>query len=430
MKEFDSLVQTIKTLRSPRGCPWDQVHPKHQNMADKIWSPYQPFHIVFQNGATLYCGGMDEPGSWEGPNVNFAHFDEARRKKDAAALKVLDGRVRIPGPNGEPPQIWLTTTPRKHWLYEFYGPLRLKCLDCGKDLEAEIQSGQPEICDNCSSTNLKCTDTREAFKRDSLVFRLYTVDNEVNLEKDFARKRSQTLTAAEARVLLRAEWEDIEEGQPFLPSMLWWDQCKSDVPILDKSTPLILAVDAATGRQTEESDCFAIVALSRHPENKQAVMVRYVKAWQARPGEKINFRGTEQNPGPERELLRMCGFRINDSGGMERVGDGYNVKCIAYDKTDLDDLGQRFRQARVSYMKEIGQVKQRVMADSNLLRLIQEKRVTHDGNAILREHIANADRKLDDTGHHLRIVKREDALKIDAAVCLSMGAYTCLHLNL
>ena len=47
-------------------------------MADEAWQPYAPFRIVFRNGASLEIGGIDEPGSWEGPNINFALMDEMR----------------------------------------------------------------------------------------------------------------------------------------------------------------------------------------------------------------------------------------------------------------------------------------------------------------------------------------------------------------
>jgi hypothetical protein len=414
-----------------RWCPWYMVHDKHQNMAEETWSPYQPFHIVFKTGASLYIGGMDEPGSWEGPNVNFAHFDEARRKKEADALKVLTGRVRIMGPNGELPQLWITTTPRKHWLHTYFSGLDVKCLDCGESSNIEIQSGSPEICGHCGSSNIEATDPQEAFKRDSVVFRLFTRDNEENLQAGFSILRAQSLTEAEARVLLFAEWEDIEEGQPFLPSMLWWDQCRETVPELDDKTPVVIGVDAAMGRQIEDSDCFAIVVVSRHPsDQRNSVMVRYVKTWQARAGHKIDWRGTELNPGPERELLRLCGFKIDDDGVISRNGGGYNVKCIACDPLGLDDLVQRFRRKRVAYMKGVGQTVERIAADTNLLTLIQERRIAHDGDKILREHVQNADRKLDNEGHRLRAVKREKQGKIDALISLSMAAYTCLRLNL
>ena len=57
------------------------------------------------------------------PCLQSGPFDEARRHKTGKALKVFDGRARIPGPDGQPPQVFLTTTPRKHWLYTYFGPL-------------------------------------------------------------------------------------------------------------------------------------------------------------------------------------------------------------------------------------------------------------------------------------------------------------------
>ena len=57
-----------------------------------------------------------------------------------------------------------------------------------------------------------------------------------------------------------------------------------------------------------------------------------------------------------------------------------------------------------------------------LLHLIEQRRFGHTGDAVLREHIDNANRKMDADGRRLRIVKRRHSLKIDLAVMLSMGA--------
>ena len=423
-----------------RWCPWDQVVDKHQNRGDFDWEPYAPFVLAFRNGARLYCGGMDEPGSWEGPNVNFAHFDEARRKKDASALKVLDGRVRIPVTDpttGElvPPQIWLTSTPRKpSWLYEFFGPLNVLCSNCGNAEPIAIQEGEPLICKRCGSPNLIVQDEHEAFKRDSMVVILYTRDNEPNLEDDFAQKRAQTLTEAEARVLLDAAWEDADEGQPYLPHMSWWDECKESLPPVDPKEPMILSVDAATGRTSGESDCFAIVGITRHPDPDRAgdsIAIRYVRLWQAPPRSKIDFLGTEQDPGPERELLRLCGWRIDENGKYIKLKkQPYNVKCIVIDPHELNDLAQRFSRKRIAWVYEFGQTEKRYKADTDFLHLILEKRVAHDGDLNLRSHLANADRKTSEDGSRMRMVKREDAYKIDAAVAASQGAFQCLYLQL
>ncbi len=112
----------------------DWLVEKDRYRLSPVWEPAKQFELhfntIYGNIATLYCGGFDDPTGWEGPNVNFAHFDEPRRHKEPDMLKVLDGRVRIPGPQMEPPQIYLTGTPAKHWLWEYFGNIECKCLNC------------------------------------------------------------------------------------------------------------------------------------------------------------------------------------------------------------------------------------------------------------------------------------------------------------
>lgn len=386
-----------------RWCPWDKVVKKHQRYGRLEWDPHEPFNIVFKNGASLHCAGIEKPGSLEGPNINFAHFDEARHHPTANALKVLDGRVRIPGPKGEPPQMWLTTTPAKNWLYTYFGP---------------VEEDDPFA----------------AFKADAHDIILLTRDNEPNLFEGFAQARAQTLTAKEARVLLDAEWEDLTEGQPFLPDMTWWDHCQEKLPPLTQREPLVVSLDAATGRTTTSSDCFAIVGVTRHPARQRAgdtVAVRYAKTWQARPGRKIDYQGTWDDPGPERELLRLCGYDMDADGvPVPRSGGGYNVLAVVYDPTELHDMAARLSRAGVAWFREFPQGVLRNESDRQLLELIQQKRLAHDGNEELRTHIKNADRKTDESGHKLRIVKRVDSLKVDLAVALSMGSHESMRLNL
>lgn len=366
-----------------RWCPWGEVVPQQRYRSSFDWEPGKPFQLAFKNGAVMYCGGMKETEvmGWEGPNVNFAHFDECRRHKTPAALKVLDGRVRIMA-GDLPPQIWFTTTPRKHWLFEFFGPMT----------------------DN---------DPRADFKNDALVMTLLTVDNEMNLSPDFVRQRRQTLTEAEARVLLEAEWEDIEDSDRFLPSMVWWDNLKAEIPAPTKQDPMVLALDAAVGRQTGYSDCFGIIGVTRHTDEKyrkNQLFVRYVRKWQARPGKKINF------DEPREEIRRLC--------------QEFNIVMVCFDNYQLHDMTSGLNDEKIAWFKEFSQGARRLQADRQLLDLILEQRIWHNGNLDLREHIDNADKKLADDGRRIRIVKREEALKNDLAVCLSMAAYECLRLNL
>jgi len=367
-----------------RWCPWDCVVEKQRYRQAVTWEPSRPFSLVFNNAvgtqSVLLCGGAKESeiGAWEGPNLSYVHMDEFRRHKRAAALKVFDGRVRIPGPNGEPPQIYITTTPRKHWLYEYFGPL-------------------------------KENDERAAFKADSLVVTLLTIENAENLEPGFADKRAQTLTAAEVRVLLKAEWEDIETGQRFLPSMLLWDACKENLSMLTDYEPMIVALDAAV-----VNDCFAMVGVTRHLAKEEAIAVQFVQVWEPK-GHALDYQGAEDNPGPERVLRQLA--------------DRYNVMCVVYDPYQLHDMATRLAREGVAWFKEFGQGAPRFESDQQLLALISQRRLAHDGNAILRQHVDNADRKLNDDGK-LRIVKREQSGKVDAAVALAMAAYQCLKLRL
>lgn len=341
----------------------------------------------------LLVGGFDDPSGWEGPNVNFAHWDEARRNKTGAMLKVLDGRCRITGPDGQPPQIYLTTTPRKHWLYEYFvGPLD----PAGIDLY-------------------------EAFRRDSRVITLKLEDNAANLDPGFLEKRRQTLTEQEIRVLIDAEWEDEDDPERFLPSMTWWDDCGEPLPPLGKKEPMILAVDAATGRTNSVSDCFALVGITRHPDKSRRrtdVAIRYAKIWQAKTGQKINFRGSIASPGPEDEIRRLC--------------KEFNVKQLVYDPYQLVDLAQRLTEKGVVWCEDFGQGPGRSESDRRLLELITEKRVIFDPSAeyapTLRTHMDNADRKVDANESKLRIVKGRG--RVDLAVAISMGVQSCLSLNL
>ena len=358
-----------------RWCPWDEVQPDQRYRGSFDWEPREPFTLAFRNGATLLCGGIESPGSWEGPNVNFWHFDEARRHRSAGALKVLDGRARIPGPNGEPPQGWITTTPRKHWLYEYFGPVQ------GED------------------------DPFRDFKASSLVIDLLTSDNAANLAEGYVEQRRQSLTEAEARVLLEAAWEDIDDVDRFLPSLTWWDACQEEIAPLTSREALVLAADAGVS-----SDCFALVGVTRHPARRQDVAVRYVRKWEPRGGQKLDFDEIEA------EIRRVCG--------------AFYVVQLTYDPYQLHQMGTRLLNEGVVWASEFPQGQARLVADRGLLDLITHRRLAHDGNRDLREHLDNADRKVEGEDRKVRLVKRATSLKIDLAVALSMAAQRCLDLNL
>lgn len=91
-----------------RWIPWSEVVEHHKS---QCW-------ILFRNGTKVYYGGIDEPESWRGPNVNWFWFDEAGRKADQMAFNIIIGTCRI----GPDPCGWVTTTPagKFHWLYDLF----------------------------------------------------------------------------------------------------------------------------------------------------------------------------------------------------------------------------------------------------------------------------------------------------------------------
>jgi phage terminase large subunit-like protein len=93
-------------------------------------------------------------------------------------------------------------------------------------------------------------------------------------------------------------------------------------------------------------------------------------------------------------------------------------------------MATRLRREGIAKFYEFSQSAMRAESDKMLYDLITQKRLAHDGNGDLRQHIDNADRKADNQDRKMRIVKREESLKIDLAVCLGMSAYRCLYLNL
>lgn len=471
-----------------RWCPWDQVVENQQKRGRPSWEPYQTFILTFKNGARLYCGGIEEPIAWEGPNLSFAHFDEARRAPDARAIKVMDGRVRIngnglpvspetekwleffdlnvaeSGPNGEKPQLWITTTPSKHWLFDMFGPTRLRCLRCGYadpdkyavEINAYNQDREPEVkCPQCGSDRYIIEDEYESFKRAAYVIRLFTKDNAANLTEGYVEQRAQSLTEDEKIVLLEGGWADLDVAGKYLANIgLWRDKCfRGDLPEAKVSPeserykappkpddapddweppkperePMIIAVDAGA-----KDDHFALVMGSVHllpvrddSERLQKTLVlRYAEEWIPPSVGVLDFQGTEADPGPERRIKQLC--------------RDYDVAIIAYDPSQLLDmmtrLGKETRKRNgqnvpLANFIEFAQGGRRLEADSLLKQAIEQQEVAHDGQfQIVETHLNNAFARNDAYLRRVRIVKQtqDSRRKVDLAVALSMLNHAAL----
>lgn len=368
-----------------RWIPWDQVVPNQRYRQSFSWEPRSQFQLAFQNGATVLCGGIEDPGSWEGPNVNWVWIDEARNIPQPDAFKVLNGRARIMGPQGIPPQLWLTTTTAMHWLFDYFGPVQV-------DDNGEVIDPYADLKDS----------------RIDVVLR--TADNVENLSPDYVAERSMGLSEVEQQVLLEGAWAAIDSPDRFIESILWWDACQEQLPPLGRE-PMVLALDAGIAH-----DSFGIVGVTRHynpTRRKTDLAVRYARAWVPPIGGKLDF---GMDDGPEQAIRALCRT--------------FNVIRVRYDPYQLHDLTTRLTKERVAVFVEFNQGADRMEADTALRDLILRRGIAHDGNADLRRHLDNADRKLDTQARKMRLVKRTAALKIDLAVALSMAAHDALTMPL
>jgi phage terminase large subunit-like protein len=206
---------------------------------------------------------------------------------------------------------------------------------------------------------------------------------------DYYAREALTLSPSEFQRLHRNQW--VTSENVFVPGE-WWDNCKGDMPSFDARTPVIIGVDAGVS-----SDCFAVVGVSRIGDT---TYVRFTYVWKPSKNNKVDFAEPEQTI---RDLVKR-----------------YNVQQICYDPSQLHDMTTRFIRDALTWIYEFKQGGPRLLADKQLYDQIRDKRIVHDGDPVLAEHVKNANSQADPQDHSLRIVKRAEHLKIDACVALSM----------
>lgn len=216
---------------------------------------------------------------------------------------------------------------------------------------------------------------------------------------DYYQEQMSTLTPNEYARMHENQWVSSEDV--FVPPA-WWDACKGELPPLTEYSQMVVGLDAAVS-----SDCFGIIGVTKHEEK---IAVRYVRKWTPPMGGKLSYAE------PEAEIRQLAA-----SG---------KVACFTYDEYQLHDLTNRLNNEGLGWFKKFPQGEDRLIADKRLYDAIREGRVIHDGNVELREHVLNANAKVDGNGDRLRLVKRAEHLKIDLAVALSMAAYCASRLNI
>lgn len=182
-----------------------------------------------------------------------------------------------------------------------------------------------------------------------------------------------------------------------------WDACYDPrvKPVAaGDTTPIVLSLDLAMGGSVT-GDNIALAGVSRWGERDFAVKV--AERWQPSEGARFDY---DVTVGPKLDWL------ISNAAIMQ----------LAYDPYQAQHYAQQY-QGRV-WTKEFSQTNERAMADKHLYDLISSRRLHHDGNPVLRQHVLNAGAKSTDDGR-LRLVKTHPFKKIDLAVSLSMAAYRC-----
>jgi Phage Terminase/Terminase large subunit, T4likevirus-type, N-terminal len=192
-----------------------------------------------------------------------------------------------------------------------------------------------------------------------------------------------------------AEFVTIAATQ-FLPSLTLWDALQEPPPAYDPRDPIVCALDASV-----DGDTFGLVGVGRRPGG--GLTVRLVMAWVPN-GQPLDYATIEAE-------IRAAAKRMN-------------IYQIAYDPYQAHYLAQRL--SDTIWCAPFNQGADRLEADRMLLDTVIQRGLSHDGDARLRSHLANADRKIDADGRRLRIVKRTPEKKIDLAVCLSMACYRAL----
>lgn len=237
----------------------------------------------------------------------------------------------------------------------------------------------------------------------------------------YAQERA-VLTPSEFARVHQNQW--VQASQAFVPPE-WWARQQTAIPPLESTPyePLIVALDGGVS-----DDNFALVIVSRHASDRNAVAVRRVMLWRPSAGGTIVYSMTDDDVNYLRSTTPYAAL-------LSLWHSGANIVQVCLDPYQLHDMRGRLMQHGIP-VSEFNQAGERLRADKALYDLIRDRRIWHNGDADLTAHIQNANaqtptKKQSDEGQSLlRLVKRRQEDKIDAAVALSMAAYRCMVLPL
>ncbi len=365
-----------------------ELHPEMKDVR-------QPGHkTIFSNRSTIEAIPIDPAGE-SGGNDDLLIFTELWAFKHTKAQQMWTEMTLSPTKFGYS-QRWIET----YAGYDGESPILERLYESGVTNGRRI---------NLSYDNNDLSDL-EVFANGDMLSLWNTRSRLSYQTPEYYASEERQLQPNEFRRVHKNEWGSAIEK---FVNIIWWDACKEDLPPLTSGEQLVLGVDAAIGSSSMSymADCFAVVGVTRHPHRKQDVAIRYAGIWQAEKGKLLDFEPIED------EIRRLC--------------SEFSVFEVAYDNYQLHDMMIRMGKLLIANFRSFGQSNDRLIADKQLQAKITSKSLSHDGNPLLRQHIDNANAKTqagDKDG--IRMVKRNDAKKIDAAVALSMAVSRCLYYNL
>lgn len=321
------------------------------------------YRITLSNGAVIEAVPVDPSGE-AGGNDDFIEFTELHAASSKAAVKMW-AEMTIPPTKHGYGQRWIDTyaghvgeSPILEQLYQM-------TVNEGRQVHPEYP-----IYANGDLLALWNTTPRLEWQT-----------------PEYYASEERILPPAEFRRMHRNEW--VSSENTFIPAE-WWAACKGAVPDRAADESVVVGIDAGV-----TNDCFAVVGVSRRGD---MTYVRFAKVWQPK-GTPLDFAEPE--------------------GYLREVAQRYPVTCFVYDPYQLHDMATRLRREGVGWFRSFAQGQDRLIADKLLYDGIRDRRVMHGGDPVLGEHLLNANQKSE--GERLRIVKRAEHLKIDAAVALSMA---------
>ena len=375
------------------------LNPKFRNVYSK-----RGYQITAPNGSYILAIPID-PGGEAGSNADMLTFSELWGANQIAQKRMWSEMTLSPTKHGKSFR-WVESyagfTEESELLYSLYEMGVKEGELLWPERKYAVTEGEPEPLELYVN-------------RDARMLCLWNTKPRCPWQtKEYYQSEQHSLTPGEFARMHRNQW--VSSSETFVP-MEWWYACKrdeSDWPQVDKTRhAMIVALDAGVS-----SDTFGLWMGCRHPQNQDNILTQYAQYWKPPKGGngKIDFVGTEANPGPELVLRRLI--------------KEYNVVQVCYDPYQLHDMASRLKQEALAWFYPFGQQTGRLISDSQFRDLIRDRRYWHRGEANLTEHIQNSNAMIDKEDRKIRLVKRVENLKIDLAVCASMGSFQLLRLNL